>query len=402
MNQSQPATAGIVDFLVERRGLEKAGIGFLVIATVIAFFEDSPLGKLSAAYLVAFMFFLSISLGAMFFVVLQHLVGAEWSVAIRRIAEILMAPIGLLGVLSLPILVPLLLGSSYPYWWNNALLRVDDYIVSKKTPYLEATFFVFRCMIYFGVWKIISSYFSRLSRLQDGSPRADLTEQMQRKSAPSMLCFAITVNFAAFDFLMSVDPHWFSSIFGVYYFAGCAVALFATLPIFLFIAQRSGRLGSEVTVEHYHDLGKLLFGFTAFWGYIAFSQYVLIWYANIPEETVWYGARQKGIWMVVSLLLIVGHFVLPFFGLMSRKVRRNRPALLGWACFLLLMHWIDLIWLVLPSVPGAKTGVGLVDLLCLLGLGGLWSASVLRESYAAQLIPIGDPALPESIRFHAE
>ena len=396
---SKLATFNGAEDFIERRGLDKFGVGVLVVAAVIALFGDSAITRFSAGYLVAFMFFLSISLGAMFFVILHYLVGSTWSVAIRRVAELLMAPITLLGVLSLPILVPLLLGGAELYSWNNAELRVTDPLVAGKTPYLNAPFFVLRCMIYFAAWAGISAYFSRLSRRQDEVPGPELTERMRRSSGPAMLAFAVTVNFAAFDLLMSLDPHWFSSIFGIYFFAGCAVAIFAALPIVLFVAQRYGRMCTEVTVEHYHDLGKLLFGFTCFWGYIAFSQYILIWYANIPEETFWYAARQEGVWAAISLALILGHFVLPFFGMMSRKVRRNRTVLVGWACVLLLMHWVDLIWLVLPSV---KVGPGIVQLLCFIGLGSLWVATVLREMIASRLVPLGDPSLPDSIRFHAE
>ena len=396
---SKLATFNGAEDFIERRGLDKFGVGVLIVAAVIALFGDSAITRFSAGYLVAFMFFLSISLGAMFFVILHYLVGSTWSVAIRRVAELLMAPITLLGVLSLPILVPLLLGGAELYSWNNAELRVTDPLVAGKTPYLNAPFFVLRCMIYFAAWAGISAYFSRLSRRQDEVPGPELTERMRRSSGPAMLAFAVTVNFAAFDLLMSLDPHWFSSIFGIYFFAGCAVAIFAALPIVLFVAQRYGRMCTEVTVEHYHDLGKLLFGFTCFWGYIAFSQYILIWYANIPEETFWYAARQEGVWAAISLALILGHFVLPFFGMMSRKVRRNRTVLVGWACVLLLMHWVDLIWLVLPSV---KVGPGIVQLLCFIGLGSLWVATVLREMIASRLVPLGDPSLPDSIRFHAE
>ena len=396
---SNLATFNGAENFIERRGLDKFGVGVLVVAAVVALFGDSAITRLSAGYLVAFMFFLSISLGAMFFVILHHLVGSTWSVAIRRVAELLMAPITLLGVLSLPILVPLLLGGAELYSWNNAELRVTDPLVAGKTPYLNAPFFVLRCMFYFAAWAGIAAYFSRLSRRQDEVPGPELTERMRRSSGPAMLAFAATVNFAAFDLLMSLDSHWFSSIFGIYFFAGCAVAIFATLRIVLFIAQRYGRMCTEVTVEHYHDLGKLLFGFTCFWGYIAFSQYILIWYANIPEETFWYAARQKGVWAAISLALILGHFVLPFFGMMSRKVRRNRTVLVGWACVLLAMHWVDLIWLVLPSV---KVEPGIVQLLCFIGLGSLWIATVLREMASSRLVPLGDPSLPDSIRFHAE
>ena len=177
---------------------------------------------------------------------------------------------------------------------------------------------------YFAVWILIARYFWRSSLGQDLTHDPVPTEKMRKFSGPAMLAFALTINFAAFDWLMSLDPHWFSTIFGIYFFAGCAVAIFAALPIFAAILQWSGYVTREISDDHYHDMGKLLFGFMMFWAYIAFSQYLLIWYANIPEETFWFLLRQRGGWQFVGLLLIFGHFVLPFFGLMTRSARRSR------------------------------------------------------------------------------
>ena len=236
--------------------------------------------------------------------------------------------------------------------------------------------------------------------LQDSTADVALSRKMRGRSGPAMIALALTINFAAFDLLMSLDPHWFSTIFGVYFFAGCAVAFFAALPVACLLLQRCGFIPHQVTAEHYHDMAKLLFGFNMFWAYIAFSQYLLIWYANIPEETGWFLARQQNGWQFVGLLLIAGHFVLPFFGLMSRRARRDRRTLLFWSIVLLAMHWGDLFWLIMPNVSGTVFMVGAVELLCLIGVGAIWLAFTLRGLGGMRLIPTGDPHLRESLVFH--
>jgi len=198
---------------------------------------------------------------------------------------------------------------------------------------------------------------------------------------------------------MSLSPHWFSTIFGVYYFAGCVVGSLALLIVMTRALQLSGRLTHAVSVEHYHDLGKLLFGFTFFWAYIAFSQFLLIWYANIPEETMWYQKRMENGWQWVSLLLLFGNFIVPFLGLMSRHVKRQPKLLAGWAAWLLLMHYVDLYWLAMPEVL-VSPSIGLTELGCLAAFGGLMVAAWSKVAAKHALIPVHDPRLPESLAFH--
>jgi hypothetical protein len=198
---------------------------------------------------------------------------------------------------------------------------------------------------------------------------------------------------------MSLNPRWFSTIFGVYYFSGAVVGFLAAVILLAMSLQAGGRLEASITVEHYHDLGKLLFAFVIFWGYIAFSQYLLIWYANIPEETDWYLVRQAGGWATVSLVLLFVHLLIPFFGLLSREVKR-RKALLGfWAVWLLVAHWIDLYWLVMPSVAPAAPPLRATDIGCLLGIGCLYLAAIFHAADGRALVPVGDPRLAESLAF---
>lgn len=379
--------------------LQIGGLLALLIAGVMGYASKEGLSRFAHAYLLAISFCLTISLGALFFVILQHLTNARWSVTIRRIAEVLVTPIPLLAVLFIPVLASLLLGSSHLYAWNDAALVQSDPLLQHKAGFLNSPFFAIRCLCYFGVWILIGRYYRKQSAALDGGDLNALV-RMRRYSGPAMLAYALTLNFAAFDLLMSLEPHWFSTIYGVYVFGGCVVSFFATLTLLLMGLQACGVLRDAVTVEHYHDLGKLLFGFVFFWGYIAFSQYLLIWYANIPEETGWFAVRQEQGWQWVSLTLLFGHFVLPFLGLMSKSSRRSKASLAFWSFFLLAMHCVDLYWLVIPTVAPQAAAPQWLDAFCLLGVLAIWAAFTLRVLLRSRLVSGGDPFLHDSIHFH--
>jgi hypothetical protein len=365
--------------------------GSLVLAGMLEHGAD----HLLETYLVSFAFFLSISLGGLFFVLLQHCTRAGWSVVVRRVAEAVAANVWLMAVLAIPVV----LGMDHLYHWTDTAAAAHDPLLAGKIAFLNPTFFVIRLVVYFVLWGLMASFLHRTSVAQDASGDPALTLRMERLSAPGMVVFALSLNFAAFDLLMSLDPHWFSTIFGVYYFAASVVAFLAVMPKILFGLQLKGILPNAVTVEHYHDFGKLLFGFVVFWAYIAFSQYMLIWYANIPEETQWFLKRQTGDWTVISLLLIFGHFVLPFLLLVSRAIKR-RPALLAaTGAYVAIMCWIGIYWLVIPEFSPAVARFGLLDVLCFLGMSGLFSAAVILRLGRHSVIAEKDPRLEESLAF---
>jgi len=365
--------------------------GSLVLAGV----GEGGRSHLLETYLVSFAFFLSLSLGALFFVLLQHCTRAGWSVVARRIAEVLAANVWLLALLA----VPVVLGMGHLYHWTDAAAAAHDPLLAGKTGFLNPGFFVARLVAYFAIWGLLASFLHRTSVAQDESGDPALTLRMERLSAPGMILFALSLNFAAFDLLMSLDAHWFSTIFGVYYFAASVVCFFAVMPKILYALQWRGILKNAVTVEHYHDFGKLLFAFIVFWAYIAFSQYMLIWYGNIPEETQWFLKRQTGDWAAVSLILLFGHFVLPFLLLVSRVVKR-RPLLLAiTGGYVAVMCWIDIYWLVVPEFSPGVARFGLLDVLCFLGLSGVYSAGVLLRLKRHSLIAERDPRLAESLAF---
>jgi len=367
--------------------------GSLLLANAM----DGGMDYLLETYLVSFAFFLSISLGALFFVLLQHCTRAGWSIVVRRVAEAVAGNVWLMAVLAIPIV----LGMDHLYHWTDTAAAAHDPLLAGKVGFLNPSFFIIRLVIYFVIWGVLASFLHRSSVAQDASGDPALTLRMERFSAPGMVLFALSLNFAAFDLLMSLDPHWFSTIFGVYYFAASVVAFLAVMPKILYGLQMRGILKNTVTVEHYHDVGKLLFGFIVFWAYIAFSQYMLIWYGNLPEETEWFLKRQTGEWTTVSLILIFGHFVVPFLLLVSRVIKR-RPLLLALTGgYVALMCWIDIYWLVVPEFSPGVARFGLLDILCLLGMSGVYSAAVVLRLKRHSVVAEKDPRLEESMFFES-
>jgi hypothetical protein len=332
-------------------------------------------------------------------VTLQHLVNAKWSIAVRRVGELLAANMTLLAVLALPIIIPLVFGNSSLYIWADSERVNADHLLHHKAPYLNVGFFAVRFILYFAFWAALSRYFFDHSVRQDQSGDPKHARRMARVSAPCMILLALTLTFAAFDFLMSLDPYWFSTIFGVYFFAGCVVSWHATFALALVYLQSKGRLTKIVSVEHYHDIGKMMFAFTVFWSYIGFSQFMLQWYANIPEETAWWKERFAGDWMYVSGALLFGHFVIPFFFLLSRHLKRNKTTLALAACWILGIHYVDMYWLVMPNLHHEHVSFSLLDITSLVGIAGLFIASAAFQARKVNLIPTKDPRLAQSLAF---
>ncbi len=372
--------------------------GVLLLLAVVGWLVNPP--QFYFSYLVGWLFCVTVSLGAMFFVVIQHLTRSRWSVVVRRIAETLGAVMPLLAVLSIPIFV----GMHDLYHWTHAELTdpaSPDYdpIIGGKTAYLNTPFFIVRAIIYFVAWSYIGTKLYSLSLRQDVTSDHTIPAQQRKLSAWGLAVLAVTTAFASFDFMMSTDPHWFSTIFGVYMFSGAFWVQFAAIVAITLLMQRMG-VGYErtVTIEHYHDLGKFMFGFTVFWAYIAYSQYMLIWYGNIPEETMWYRHRLQDGWQYHSLILLVFHFIIPFIILLPRFTKRNRTVLGVMAVWFFVMQWFDLHWIVMP-VLNHSGGFHWIDFATWLGLFGIMAAVVMYRLGRHSLIPHNDPHLIESLHF---
>jgi hypothetical protein len=375
-------------------------------------------------WVVAMMTGLAICLGATFFVVVQHLTRAGWSVAVRRPAEALMQNLRWAWVLFLPIAWMGWNGSlDVLYPWANLeelakIAPAEAELLRKKAGYLDQPFFFARAAIYFAAWAAIAAFFWGASVRQDRTGDPAATAACRKWSGPAMIVFGLTITFAAVDWMMSLSPAWFSTMFGVYFFAACATCGLSTIVLLTKRLQGWGRLQGIVTAEHYQDLGKMLFAFgIVFWAYIAFSQFMLIWYGNLPEETTWYLARQVGGWLPLSWALLVGHFIVPFVFLISRWTKRWNGTLAFGCGWMLVFGVVDLYYLVVPHIPhdlgtfdtyaefAAKhsdSAPHLLDpsFLCMtLGVVALVVGGALNALRSHALVPARDPSLPESLAF---
>lgn len=345
------------------------------------------------AYLAAITCWVAIALGALFFVMLHHLVSARWSVVVRRLAENVMMTLPYLALL----FIPVLFGFSHLYHWSHAEAVAADELLQKKAGYLNVPFFVIRTVVYFAVWSLLARFLYKASVRQDaGYSQADV-DRMKRVSAGGMIVYALTVTAAAFDWLMSLDPHWYSTIFGVNYFAAGLVTFMSFLTLLALLLRRAGILRETITVEHYHDLGKLMFAFTIFWTYTNFSQYFLIWYGNIPEETIWYTHRWEGSWKAISMIVLFGHFVVPFVVLMFRLAKRNLTVLGIMAAWIVLMHYVEMYWLVYPTFSEHGASFNWLEPAAFVGVGGIVAWLIWSRLSKQALVPVNDPKLDGSI-----
>ena len=252
-------------------------------------------------------------------------------------------------------------------------------------------FFLIRAALYFGSWSIIALFYYRGSSGQDATGDPAVSARLRRLAGPAIIVLALTQTFASIDWIMSLTPHWYSTIFGVYFFAGSFVGFIALLSVVASAMRGVGLLDTVISAEHLQDIGKLLFGFTAFWAYIAFSQFFLIWYPNLPEETIWYKERLEGSWSTISLLLMAGHFGVPFFYLMGRAVKRRGSTLAVGGVWLLAMHYVDLYWQVMPTLHPEGVRPSALDVAAFLAVGGCFVAAAGWLMRRQALVPTTRP-----------
>jgi len=378
------------------------GVVALGLSAVLGMNEKDGWNRFSHSYLVAFVWVMTIGAGALWWVTIQNIVNSHWSTVIRRVAELIAANAPVLALLSLPVVLPLIMGNPVMYLWADAEAMNKSHELHNKIGYLNTTFFAIRFVVYFGFWTLLSRFFLKRILGQDKETpeaAAKTVVSMRRLAGPAMIGFAITITFCAIDLIMSLDPKWFSTMFGVYYFASCVQAINASLALTLMWLQAKGRLTSSVTVHHFHDLGKMVFAFTIFWAYVGFSQFMLLWYANVPEETLWFKIRFANSWGTMSWALVFMHFVIPFFGLLSRHVKRNRKALAFWCIWQLVMIYVDMYWLVMPTLGFDEVPFALIDVTCWIGVAALFIAGVAYRAKGLDLVAKNDPRLPDSLAF---
>ncbi|MBX3275096.1 MAG: hypothetical protein KF729_32830 [Sandaracinaceae bacterium] len=439
-----------------------AGLGAVgVAASVAGMFIDAH--RFAFSWLFAFMFFLALGLGGLFFTLGQHLTGAGWGVPLRRTAEMLMSGLPVFLVLSAPIFIHM--HELYPWLEHHgaehgadhggghdeghggahgghdehgllgiaaSAARADELprdpwdqrpherapetrthtpehamhaeIMSTKGWYLNQGFFFIRAGIYFIAWILLAYFFFTWSTRQDKEKGLALTKRMETAAPFATFVFGFSLTFAAFDWMMALEPSWYSTIYGVIYFAIAAIIAHATIILLTLGMSRAGIFGDAISVEHFHDIGKLLHGFVIFWAYVSVSQFLLIWYAGIPEEATYYHLRWwgGGSWMNVSVILVVAGFVIPFFLLMSRNFKRNLPWLGFAAAWILVMQVVQLYWLVMPyaeqtGLVETQLRLHWLDFAAFVGVGGVYMAVVLWNMTRFPLVPVGDPRLSRGL-----
>ena len=377
--------------------LPKFCFGISILGAILSIFlllTGSLKFHFFGSYLVSFMYVATLSLGALFIVIIFHLTRAGWSVVLRRLVEHIMQNIWLIALL----FIPILFGIDELYKWARPEIVAKDHLIAGKTGYLNEPFFLIRSAIYFLVWAVLSAGFFKRSVKQDDTGETRLTILSQKRATVGVLLYALTISFAAFDWIMSITPHWYSTIFGIYIFAGSVVSALCLTSVLILVFRKYDILTSSITIEHIHDMGKLIYGFVIFWAYIGFSQYFLIWYANIPEETEWYLMRGHGVWADVSLFLAIGHFAIPFFFFMSRHMKRNVTVHLVMALWILFMHLVDIYWMIMPKFQ-KKFNLMAGDVTLLITLVSLFLGVLFWRMKKHSLLAHKDPRLEASLKF---
>lgn len=350
------------------------------------------------SYLVAFFFGFSIAIGAALFTMIQHLTGSAWSVPVRRIMENIMMSLPVLAIL----FIPLGLGVHSLYEWSHPEFVAKE-ILKLKVPvfnlYLNPKFFYIRAGVFFAIWTLWAWRLYSNSKSQDTSKALAPTFSSEKWSAPGMLIFFLTASLASVDWVMSLNPHWYSTMFGVYCLAGGAWGFFALLTFVFLRFRANGIMANSVTTEHYHDLGKWMFALTVFWAYIAFSQYMLIWYANLPEETIFFKVRRTGTWEAVSGVLVFGHFLITFLVLLARNSKRTLNVLKFATVWILLMHYVDIYWLVMPNFQKNGVAPSWVDLAALVAVMSTLALAFWLRLRKSVIAPVGDPRFKKGLEF---
>jgi hypothetical protein len=369
---------------LQQRGLP---VGVVLFAILVFGFLSNR-GQFFRSYLFAFSFWTGISVGSLALLMLQHLTGGGWGLVIRRVLEAATRTLPLMVVLFLPIIA----GGHWLYPWTHAeVIAKSPALVEKARLYLNLNFFVVRAAIYFAIWLLLAFFLNRWSLLQDQTGNRQFTKRMRVLSGPGFVLFVFTVTFASIDWFMSLDPEWSSTIYGFIYVASWSLSALAFVIAALAVLTKYEPLKTVVAPLHFHDLGKLLLALVMLWAYFAFSQFLIIWSGNLPEEIRWYLPRTRGAWGAIALAVVVLHFAFPFLFLLSRSLKRDPHKLVLVAGLILVMRLLDLLWMITPNFTGAYFHVSWMDIVAPLAMGGLWLGVFGWQLNQRALIPINDP-----------
>ena len=398
-------TAQVMDFNVStelkadlkrwRSGALAAGIAGAVLCAIGFFISPFQFYR---SYLWSYVFLVGVSVGSLAWLMLQYLTGGAWGVVIRRPCEAAARTLPLVALM----FVPIAIGIPNLYSWSHAKVVAADEILQNKQVYLNVPFFLIRAAAYFAGWILLSRLLNRWSAREDREGPAEVHRKMAAVSGPGLVFWGFSITFMSVDWVLSLDPHWFSTMFGMLFMAGQGLSSMAFLIALLVLLSQRRPMSEILTPRHLHDLGKLLLTMVMVWAYFSFSQFLIIWAGNLPDEIPWYLERLSGGWQYVGLALVIGHFALPFALLLSRDLKRNFKLLAGIAVFVLFMRMVDIYWLVAPDFRQGAFGVSWMDFAAPIGLGGIWLAYFLIQLGTRPLMPLNDPHLIEALEHGRE
>jgi len=373
----------------QRQFLIAGGVGAVV--SLVGYFTNP--GQFFQSYLMAYMFVLGLTLGSLALAMVHQLSGGAWGVVIRRPAG---AAARVLPVLTL-LFLPIVFGMHHLYEWTHADVVANDPILKGKQIYLNIPFFLIRAAFYFAVWNGISFLLNRWSLEQDRTGDRLLSRRMQLLSGGGLLGYGLCITFASFDWMMSLAPHWFSTIYGVLIMGGQGLSAMAFLIVILVWLSRRPPLSDIVVPNHFHDLANLMLAFVMLWAYFSFSQYLIIWSGNLPEEITWYMHRLQPGWRVVALMLVVFHFAMPFTLLLSRAIKREPEVILKVAVAIMAARLIDLFWLIAPEFHQDGISISWMDVVLPLTLISVWLGCFMWQLRGRALLPVYDPQFEEAL-----
>jgi hypothetical protein len=390
MALQQTADELIPDLRRLQRPLLLAGVAGLIVSALGGVLNPSQFFQ---SYLMGYMLCLGTTLGCLALGMVHQLSGGAWGVVLRR-------PIGA-AVRVLPLLtllfLPILLGMSRLYIWTHADVVAADEVLRHKQLYLNVPFFVTRAAFYFLVWNGISYYLNAWSLEQDRTADPQIARRMQRLSAGGLVAYGLTITFASFDWLMSITPHWYSTIFGVLIMGGQGLSALAFLILAITWLSRRPPLDRIIMPEHFHDAGNLMLAFVMLWAYFSFSQYLIIWAGNLPAEISWYQHRLQTGWRAIGMALVLFHFVVPFLILLSRQAKRASTTLARIAILVVAARVVDLFWLIAPDFHRDGVSISWLDILLPASMAALWLAAVIWQLRGRALLPVHDPEFDETL-----
>jgi hypothetical protein len=362
-----------------------------IIASIVGAMSNPE--QFYRSYLIAFLWVLGPTLGCLALLMVHHLSGGAWGLGVRRILEAAARNIPLNALLFIPVVI----GMPHIFEWADKAKVAGDPVLQYKEPYLNATFFIGRAVAYFVIWAALTFILTGWSRAQDTTPTPPPADRKFRVlSGPGVLIYGVTITFASFDWVMSLDPHWYSTVFGLLFMVGQGLTGIAFTAIIAFIVSRRPPMDRVISPEKTHDYGKLMLAFTMLWAYLALSQFIIIWSANLPEEVTYYVRRLNTNWVALSWVILFGVFVIPYASLLSRDLKRSASRLAYLGAFVFIMRYVDLFWTVTPMLH-TELHVHWLDLTTAVGLMGLWIAAFCWNLKGQALVPVNDPYLEEAL-----